>query len=108
MQYLAALLLAATAVIASPTPSGLECRRPPRPCNKDIVFTLSDITYESNYVYSTPAHLATSLGTIKFNLTNPAEPYVTHCMAQSTRYSGFFYGDQTYTVSCLLSERQFL
>jgi hypothetical protein len=60
------------------------------------LFTLRDITYSSEIIYSTPAHLAVSDATISFNLTNKALPYTTHCTATSLRYPDFFYGELVY------------
>jgi hypothetical protein len=60
------------------------------------LFTISDIIYSSSTTYSTPAHRATTGGTISFNLTNKALPYTTHCTATGMRYPGFFYGEMVY------------
>jgi hypothetical protein len=60
------------------------------------LFTLKDITYSSEIIYSTPAHLAVADATISFNLTNKVLPYTTHCTATSLRYPDFFYGEIVY------------
>ncbi|KAF2661269.1 hypothetical protein K491DRAFT_753913 [Lophiostoma macrostomum CBS 122681] len=64
---------------------------------RDTSLTLSDITYTSSEVYSTPAHLATYGGYISFNLSNPSISYITPCSARGVHLQDFFYGEITYT-----------
>ncbi|KAF2196987.1 hypothetical protein GQ43DRAFT_356358, partial [Delitschia confertaspora ATCC 74209] len=61
-------------------------------------FTLSEITYHSNMIYSTPAHLAVYGGDISFNLTNSAvQPKtVSHCTARGMHLQDMFYGEIVY------------
>jgi len=66
------------------------------PKHHDLIFTLHNITYSSEVIYSTPAHLAVADATIAFNLTNTAVPYTTHCTASSMREFNFFYGEIVY------------
>jgi hypothetical protein len=65
-------------------------------CNKHPTFTLHDITFQSSMTYSTPAHLAVAEGHISFNLNSTAVPYTTHCVASSSSWPGFFYGEIVY------------
>jgi hypothetical protein len=77
-------------------PGGLyEGSHGPLP-HKEPVFTLTNITYNDEIIYSTPAHLAVADGTIEFNFTNTAVPYTTHCKATSLQAFDFFYGSQAY------------
>jgi hypothetical protein len=64
---------------------------------RGTTFTLSEITYSSSMVYSTPAHLATYGGYISFSLSNPEVSYVTACSARGVHLQDFFYGEITYT-----------
>jgi len=73
-----------------------NCSKPAK-CPKKATFTLHDITYSSQMIYSTPAHLAVSSGTIAFNLTNTAVGYTTHCTASSSQLTDYFYGNIDYT-----------
>jgi len=59
-------------------------------CKTGAVFTLKDIEFSANYIYSTPAHLAVSSGSISFNLTSPAVPYTTSCSATCHDYPGVY------------------
>jgi hypothetical protein len=60
---------------------------------------LHNITYSSEIIYSTPAHLAVAYATIDFNLTNTAIPYTTYCTASSEREFNFFYGEIVYNCN---------
>jgi hypothetical protein len=66
------------------------------PFEGKLVFTLKDIIYSSQIIYSTPAHLAVADGHIEFNLTNSAVPYTTHCSGSSEWLYDFFYGNIVY------------
>lgn len=66
------------------------------PFEGKLVFTLKDIIYSFQIIYSTPAHLAVAGGHIEFNLTNSAEPYTTHCSGLSDWLYNFFYGNVVY------------
>lgn len=59
----------------------------PNMCNYNApgsrYFYLSDVTYESHIVYSTPAHLAVSYANLDFNLTNNAA-YDASCTGSSS------------------------
>jgi hypothetical protein len=68
------------------------------------VFTLKDITYSSQIIYSTPAHLAVADGHIEFNLTNSAVPYTTHCSGSSEWLYDFFYGNIVYICDARTGE----
>ncbi|KAF2469185.1 uncharacterized protein BDR25DRAFT_304672 [Lindgomyces ingoldianus] len=81
------LLTVATSALATPL----------QPREKKLAFHLHDINYSSSMVYSTPAHLATYGGTIAFNLSNAAVPYVTKCSAYGMHLQDMFYGEIVYT-----------
>lgn len=68
------------------------------------VFTLKDIVYSSQIIYSTPAHLAVADGHIEFNLTNSAVPYTTHCSGSSEWLYDFFYGNIVYICDARTGE----
>lgn len=68
------------------------------------VFTLKDIIYSSQIIYSTPAHLAVADGHIEFNLTNSAVPYTTHCSGSSEWLYDFFYGNIVYICDARTGE----
>ncbi|XTI90476.1 hypothetical protein V2W45_1522251 [Cenococcum geophilum] len=68
------------------------------------VFTLKDITYSSQIIYSTPTHLAVADGHIEFNLTNSAVPYTTHCSGSSQWLYNFFYGNIVYICNARTGE----
>ncbi|OCL10569.1 hypothetical protein AOQ84DRAFT_438252 [Glonium stellatum] len=74
------------------------------PSHNKPVFTLTNITYTSEIIYSTPAHLAVANGRIEFNLTNSAVPYITHCNAESEWLYDFFYGNIVYTCDAPTGE----
>jgi len=61
------------------------------------IFTLHNITYSSDTIYSTPAHLAVSDASIQFNLTNTAVSYTTECSAFLDADPAVFYGNQNFT-----------
>ena len=63
------------------------------------ILTLSEISYHSSKVYSTPAHLATYGGEIAFNVTssNPAVPGIQSCYARGLHLNDMFYGELNYT-----------
>ena len=68
-----------------------------RPLARDgPYFLLTNISYYSDEIYSTPAHLATYGGNITFDLANTAAPYTAHCTARGVQLSDFFYGDIVY------------
>ncbi|KAF2474846.1 uncharacterized protein BDR25DRAFT_340541 [Lindgomyces ingoldianus] len=62
-------------------------------------FYLSNITFESHIVYSTPAHMATSSATISFEFYNSAVSYTAHCSAGSVEPWQWFNADQIYTCT---------
>ncbi|ORY09303.1 hypothetical protein BCR34DRAFT_602949 [Clohesyomyces aquaticus] len=66
-------------------------------------FYLSNITYASHFIYSTPAHLASSSATLSFDFYNSAVPYTVHCSAGSIAdpYQ-WFIGKETY--QCTMPE----
>jgi hypothetical protein len=64
--------------------------------------TLNRIKYESTVIYTTPAQMATSLGTVSFTLDNTLLPYELDCKAYATRYPDMFYGEIVY--DCLTPE----
>lgn len=72
----------------------------PRIRNQTPGFDLTNITYSSSTVYSTPAHLATYGGTIAFTVANTIPgtvPYVTKCSARGVHLQDMFYGEIIYT-----------
>jgi hypothetical protein len=73
--------------ISSSTPTEKHSRQDYK---SNAVFNLKDIEFSANYIYSTPAHLAVSSGSISFNLTNPAVPYTTSCSATCHDYPGVY------------------
>lgn len=62
-------------------------------------WTIEGFDYQASYVFSNPAHEIAS-GVVKFNLSNPALPYLASCTAMSTQLEDFFYGNEWY--SCTL------
>ena len=67
-------------------------------CNDHPIFTLHNITYSDETIYSTPAHLAVAGASIQFNLTNTAVSYTTECSASvgDWAWPTFFWGDIVY------------
>jgi hypothetical protein len=67
-------------------------------CNDHPIFTLHNITYSDETIYSTPAHLAVAGASIQFNLTNSAVSYTTECSAYAGDWAWptFFWGDVVY------------
>jgi hypothetical protein len=51
--------------------------------------------FHASYTFSTPAH-QNSWGYVSFDLLNPADDSTTHCEAQSSQLSDFFYGTVPY------------
>ena len=91
MQIIAALALAATA-IAAPTAQS-QCLK----AAKDLAFQIRDFTFNSRAIYSTPAHLATSEGTVKFDFAVSAKKAPIQCSATSVgTYPAYFQGDTWY------------
>jgi Alternaria alternata allergen 1 len=88
----AGLLLQATSSLSTPLTNHRTH------CSNHAIFTLHNITYSDNVVYSTPAHLATAGAYIHFNLTNTAVTYTTECSAYVSNWGWpeFFSGDQIY------------
>lgn len=80
----------AASIAANPVPNT-------RPECTYAVLTLNQINYSSEMIYSTPAHLAVSDGTVSFDLINSELPYVVQCSQTSSQSPGFFYGNQEYT-----------
>jgi len=89
MAYLATLLLPLLVLTTTTSATSLSHR-------SDPCFHLENITYTSQEIYSTPAHLAVAGGTISFNLTNSAVPYTAYCTAYGTQLTQFFFGNQVY------------
>lgn len=81
---LLALPLLATTSISMPLEPGRS------EDDKCPVFKLHDITYSSEMIFSTPAHLAVADATVTFNLTNTAVPYTTQCTGGSMQAFDFF------------------
>lgn len=67
-------------------------------CTDHPTFTLHNITYSDQTIYSTPAHLAVAGGNFAFNLTNTATTYTTTCSAYAPDedWPEFFYGNEIY------------
>ncbi len=67
-------------------------------CTGHPIFTLHNITYSDETIYSTPAHLAVAGASIKFNLTNTAVSYTTECSAYvgDWAWPTFFWGNVVY------------
>ncbi|TAQ90958.1 hypothetical protein B7494_g710 [Chlorociboria aeruginascens] len=65
-------------------------------CAEPPVFTLHNIAYSAEEIYTTPAHLAVSQGFMAFNLTSTAVAYSTNCSAVSDMIPSFYYGNIVY------------
>ena len=67
-------------------------------CKTHPTLQFYDITYSDNTYYSTPAHMATAIGTIDFSISNTAVNYKSRCsaLADAIAYPDFFYGNNTY------------
>jgi hypothetical protein len=83
-----------------PPPSTLQSQLPHlNTCSQDVTFTLSNIIYFDYLIYSTPAHLAVSIGTINFTMTNSATLSNVLCQGQATTPFVFFPGWQSFNCS---------
>ncbi|EPE31844.1 hypothetical protein GLAREA_11926 [Glarea lozoyensis ATCC 20868] len=85
-------LTTATPICTPTTPAILPCTTP-------TIWTLTNITYTSTAIYSTPAHLATAYASFSFSLSSNAVPYTYTCSAGSSSYPTYFNGDQAYTCT---------
>jgi len=94
-------ILASLLLTLSPSVSAWKkvCPHPPPPCNTIPTFTLSNITYYSYLIYSTPAHLAVSQGSVNFTLTNSATSSSVFCAANSGQPFAFFSGNIIYNCT---------
>ncbi|KAF2673313.1 hypothetical protein BT63DRAFT_421479 [Microthyrium microscopicum] len=63
--------------------------------------TLSNLTYNSEVNYSTPAHLAVKDGNIVFNLSNNDANTAFQCMGTSMDYPVFFSSDQIFNCTAV-------
>ncbi|KAL5384222.1 hypothetical protein DPSP01_005367 [Paraphaeosphaeria sporulosa] len=73
----------------------------PHPHRQHHTFHLSNLTYSSTLLYSTPSHLAVSSATFSFAFSNPAA-YSAKCVGYSsgqTSDAGFFAWPQTFTCT---------
>lgn len=82
--------LITTLLLSAGLTSAIPTQPLPRADCTTASFTLHNITFSANYIYSTPAHLATSSGTISFNLSNSAVPYTTSCTGTCHDYPGVY------------------
>jgi hypothetical protein len=94
-----ALLLRATSISSTPV-AELQSH-----CTNHPIFTLHNITYSDDTIYSTSAHMAVAGGSIQFNLTNTAVSYTTTCSAYvgDDGWPEFFYGNQIFYCKTPLS-----
>jgi hypothetical protein len=87
------LLLQTTSIMSSPVSEHASR------CKAHPIFHLHNITYTDNTIYSTPAHLAVSDGSISFSITNTAVSYTTQCSAHAEQCPDFFYGNLVYACT---------
>lgn len=87
MQLITVVALA-SAVLAAPTAES-ACTK----AAKGLKFEITDFTFNSKAIYSTPAHLATSEGTVDFDFGVSAKKNPIHCSAESvSTYPNYFDG----------------
>ncbi len=88
MQLITVVALASAALAAPTTQSA---------CTKaanDLTFEVANFTFNSTAIYSTPAHLATSEGTVGFDFGVSAKKITVHCSAEtSSTYPNYFNGE---------------
>lgn len=87
LNLLSSMLLLATAALAYPGPES----------RLELKFKLSNIIYNSSFIFSTPSHYATGSGVVSFNLENSLTLHSTYCSAESQEEFTFFSGDTSYT-----------
>ena len=64
---------------------------------QDLTFSIKDFTFDSQAIYSTPSHLATSEGHVDFDLAVSAKKQPIHCSADSvSTYPSYFDGQTWY------------
>jgi hypothetical protein len=75
-------------------------------CTEHPIFTLHNITYSDDTIYSTPARLAVAGASIQFNLTNTAVNYITECGAYigDWAWPTFFWGNVVYDCKVPVGE----
>ena len=91
MRLLTTFALASAAIAA---PAADSCTSD---SSQSANFTISDFTFDGVATYSTPSHLATSEGTVSFNLKVSPIKKAIHCSAATTgTYPTYFDGKTWY------------
>jgi polyisoprenoid-binding protein YceI len=92
MQIIITVLALTATALAAPTAES-QCLK----AAKDLTFQIRDFTFQSRAIYSTPAHLATSEGTVEFDFAVSAKKVPIRCSATSAgTYPGYFQGNTWY------------